>query len=159
MILLGGRVLTATGEPASAVVVRDQRIVYIGDDAGARGFAPGEAEIDLAGRLLTPAFVDAHLHAIQTGQVMLGIDLHGVPSREGMLEQVSAYAAAHPQARVLVGQGWDERAWPDPTPPTRAELDEVVGDRCAYLARVDVHSAIVSTALLDELPDVSQADG
>ena len=56
------------------------------------------------------------------------------------------YAAAHPDGPIW-GHGWDETAWPDPTPPATAELDAVVGQRPAYLARVDVHSALASTAL------------
>ena len=28
---------------------------------------------------------------------------------------------------MVIGQGWDERAWPDPRPPTRAELDRAGG--------------------------------
>ncbi len=64
-----------------------------------------------------------------------------------------------PAAQVLFGQGWDERGWPDPTPPTRAELDRAGGGAAVYLARVDVHSAVVSTALLERLPEVSAAPG
>ncbi len=54
----------------------------------------------------------------------------------------------------MLGQGWDERAWPVPRPPTRAELDEAAPGRPVYLARVDVHSAVTSTALLAVLPGV-----
>lgn len=159
MILSGARVVSALVPPATAVVVDGSRIRYVGDDAGARRSAPGAAELDLEGRLLTAAFVDAHLHAIQTGQVMLGIDLHAVPDRGALLEQVAGYAAQHPDARVIVGQGWDERCWVDPRPPTRSELDRATGGRAVYLARIDLHCAVVSTALLVELPDVSSAEG
>ena len=55
---------------------------------------------------------------------------------------------------MILGQGWDERSWPDPRPPTRAELDEAGRGRAIYLARVDVHSAVVSSGLLGALPDV-----
>ncbi len=135
------------------------QIVFVGDDQEARRFAPGQREVDLGGRLLTPAFVDAHLHSIQTGQVMTGIDLHGVQSRTEVLALVSAYARSHPDARVIVGQGWDDRGWSDPRPPTRVEVDAAAGPVAVYLARVDVHSAVVSSALLDQLPDVTGAEG
>ena len=76
MILVGGRVY-APGQPgATAVVIRGNTISYVGDDAGARQHQPGAPEVDLGGRLLTPAFVDAHLHAVQAGLVMTGLDLH-----------------------------------------------------------------------------------
>lgn len=148
------------GLDATAVVVRSGRIAYVGDDAHARALAPtGAVEIDLEGRLVTPAFVDAHLHTIQVGQVTDGLDLHGAPDRTAVLDAVAAYVQDSPGRRVVVGQGWDERGWPDPTPPTRAELDRAAPGVAVYLARVDVHSAVVSSALLDRLADVSGLPG
>jgi predicted amidohydrolase YtcJ len=60
---------------------------------------------------------------------------------------------------VILGQGWDERAWPDPRPPTGPELDRAAGGRAVYLARVDVHSAVVSTAVLEQLPGLAATEG
>jgi predicted amidohydrolase YtcJ len=163
MIMLGGRVHSPDG-PATAVVTAGSRIIFVGDDRGALDAAGqlGDADratVHLGGRLLTAAFVDAHVHLIQTGQVMAGIDLHDARSREDVLERVRVYAAGHPDAGVIVGQGWDDRAWPDPRPPTRAELDHAAGATPVYLARVDVHSAVVSSALLAELPDLTALAG
>ena len=77
----------------TAVAIHGHTIVFVGDDEGARRAAPGEPEIALEGRLVTPAFVDAHLHAVQTGLVMAGLDLHDVPSRTELLDRLAAYAA------------------------------------------------------------------
>jgi predicted amidohydrolase YtcJ len=141
------------------VVTNGSFISFVGNDEPARRAAPGETEVDLRGRLLTPAFVDAHAHLIQTGQVMAGLGLHDVRSRDDAVERVAAYARHHPDAQVIIGHGWDERAWPEPLPPTRAELDRAAGGVAVYLARVDVHSAVVSSTLLDQLPGVSEAIG
>ena len=43
------------------------------------------------------------------------------------VQRVAAYARHHPEAQVIVGHGWDERAWPEPQPPTRTELDRAAG--------------------------------
>jgi len=75
------------------------------------------------------------------------------------VQRVAAYARRHPDAHIIVGHGWDERAWPEPLPPTRTELDRAAGGVAVYLARVDVHSAVVSTTLLDQLPGVVAAIG
>jgi len=140
-------------------VVDRPSIGFVGSDEGARSAAPGHQEIDLRGRLVTPAFVDAHVHLIQTGQAMTGLGLGDATSRVDALERVAAYARRHPQVQVIVGHGWDERAWPEPQPPTRAELDRAAAGVAVYLARVDVHSAVVSSTLLDQLPAVSTAAG
>ena len=55
---------------------------------------------------------------------MAGLDLHDVGSVDELLERVRRYVDRDPGRGVVLGQGWDERSWPDPRPPTRAELDE-----------------------------------
>jgi predicted amidohydrolase YtcJ len=160
VIFVGGRVY-ASGEPGATAVVTDGHLIsFIGTDAVARRAAAlGQTEVDLHGRLITPAFVDAHVHLIQTGQAMTGLGLQDATSRDDAVERVAAYARRHPDAHVIVGHGWDERAWPEPLPPTRTELDRAAGGVAVYLARVDVHSAVVSSSLLDQLPGVSKAIG
>jgi predicted amidohydrolase YtcJ len=142
-------------------VVRDGVIAFVGPDQQAHALGGGAdaLEVDLGGRLVTPAFVDAHVHCVQVGQVADGLDLHGARNRQEVLAAVAAYARTRPGARIVVGQGWDERGWPDAVPPTRLELDRAAPGVAVYLARVDVHSAVVSSALLDRLPDVSGLPG
>jgi hypothetical protein len=108
---------------------------------------------------VTPAFVDAHVHLVQTGQKMAGIDLGGARSRDEVLGLVAAWARAHPGARVIVGQGWDEEQWAEARRPDRRELDRAGGGAAVYLARVDVHSAVVSTSLLEQLPGIEGERG
>jgi len=158
-ILCNGLVYSPAQVAATALVTIDDRIAFIGSDAAARAAASGAREVDLNGRLVTPAFVDAHLHVIQTGQLLTGIDLHHCRTRDEVLETVSSFAARHRGRRLVVGQGWDERKWPDPRPPTRHELDRAATGIAVYLARVDVHSAVVSTALQDQLPGITSAEG
>jgi predicted amidohydrolase YtcJ len=158
-LLHNGRIYSAPDLNASALVLINDRIGSVGSLAEARAFASGGPEVDLGGRLVTPTFVDAHLHVIQTGQVISGLDLHGARKREEVLQAVASYATAHPNRRVIVGQGWDERHWPDPRPPTRAELDQAAGKLAVYLARVDVHSAVISTGLQDQLSEIAGLPG
>lgn len=163
MLIYHGAHLWAPGlgapQPESAVAIRDGLIAAVGPQAMLLAEQSGAEQIDLCGRLLTPAFADAHVHSIQTGQAMAGVDLRSVRRREDVLDAVARYAAEHPDARIIVGQGWDERFWPEPLAPTRIELDRASGGRLVYLARVDVHSACVSTALIDRLPEIRSAVG
>src|SRR5688572_31689945 len=90
---------------------------------------------------------------------MAGLGLNDARSRDDAVQRVAAYARHHLDAQVIIGHGWDERSWPEPLPPTRTELDRAAGGVAVYLARVDVHSAVVSSTLLDQLPGVSEAIG
>ena len=149
---------------AEALLVADGTVTWIGADDTAAGLAANaDTVVDLDGALVAPAFVDAHAHVLETGLALDGVDLTpagGVRSLADALAAVHRAADAAPVGasdRPLLGFGWDETGWPERRPPTRAELDAAAGGRPVYLARVDVHSAVVSTAFaaaarLDGLP-------
>jgi predicted amidohydrolase YtcJ len=138
------------GRPA-ALWVKDGRIAAIGEDD-----VPADTVVDLAGAYVLPAFVDGHVHATATGLALGGLDLTGIPSLDAMLVAVRAYTQRLPRAAIVLGHGWDESRWTDRRPPTAAELDVAAGGRPVYLSRTDVHSAVVSTALLRRITPSSK---
>jgi predicted amidohydrolase YtcJ len=145
----GGHVYTAADPHATALLVDGERIAWLGADAGA---PRADAVVELDGALVTPGFVDAHVHSTDTGIVLLGLDLSGTRSAAEVLDRVAAVAADLPADAVVVGHGWDESSWSDQTPPSAAELDRAGGDRSVYLSQASVHSAVVSTVLLRQVP-------
>ena len=64
--------------------------------------------LELTGAVVTPAFVDAHVHATATGLLVDGLDLTGCPSAQALLDAVAARAAARPGALVW-GHGWQDQ--------------------------------------------------
>ncbi|MGW3155619.1 amidohydrolase [Streptomyces sp. NPDC001089] len=160
VLLRGGEVHSPADPFATAMVVERGQIAWVGSEGAADAFADGVAEVvDLEGALVTPAFTDAHVHTTATGLALTGLDLSDAPSLEAALALVRDFAAARPADRVLLGHGWDAARWPGGRPPTRAELDEAAGGRPLYLSRIDVHSAVVTTALLDLVPGVAGRPG
>ncbi|MFG2355188.1 amidohydrolase [Streptomyces sp. NPDC048521] len=160
VLLRRGEVHSPADPFATAMVVERGQVAWVGSEGAADAFADGVDEvIDLDGALVTPAFTDAHVHTTATGLALTGLDLSGAPSLEAALALVREFAAARPGDRVLLGHGWDAARWPGGRPPTRAELDEATSGRPLYLTRIDVHSAVVTTALLDLIPgDVPRED-
>ncbi|MFD0270241.1 amidohydrolase [Streptomyces sp. NPDC127106] len=156
VLLRGGEVHSPADPFATAMVVERGHIAWVGSEGAADAFAQGVDEVvDLDGALVTPAFVDAHVHATSAGLALTGLDLSGAASLADALRLVRAYAARRPGDRVLLGHGWDAARWPERRAPRRAELDEAAGGRPLYLSRIDVHSAVVTTALLDLVPAVT----
>ena len=146
-LYLGGSVHSAVDPFATALLVDGATVAWVGSDEAAAVHAEhAGAVVHLDGALLAPAFVDAHVHTTETGLLLTGIDLTGSPSLRAALDAVAATAAAAPGDPVL-GHGWDDRLWPEGRPPTRAELDRAGGGAEVYLARTDVHSAVVSSSL------------
>lgn len=128
------------------MAVRDGVVAWLGsDDVGRAQF--GDADIvDLDGAFVAPAFVDSHIHLTSTGLLSTGLDLTAATSKRHCLALVAEHVAAQP-AQPIWAHGWDDTGWPADAAPTTEELDAVVGAVPAYLARVDVHSALASTAL------------
>ncbi|MFI8449781.1 amidohydrolase [Streptomyces erythrochromogenes] len=155
VLLRGGEVHSPADPFATAMVVERGRIAWVGSEGAADAFAQGVDEVvDLGGALVTPAFTDAHVHTTSAGLALTGLDLTGARSLAAALDLVRAYAASRPADRVLLGHGWDAARWPERRAPRRGELDEAAGGRPLYLSRIDVHSAVVTTALLDLVPGV-----
>ncbi|MEU6217941.1 amidohydrolase [Streptomyces sp. NPDC047022] len=160
VLLRRGEVHSPADPFATAMVVERGQVAWVGSEGAADAFADGVDEIvDLDGALVTPAFTDAHVHTTATGLALTGLDLSGAPSLAAALALVRDFAAARPADRVLLGHGWDSARWPEGRAPRRDELDEAAGGRPLYLSRIDVHSAAVSTALLDLAPGVRDRAG
>ena len=151
-LLIGGHVYTPDTPDATALAVTDGTVVWVGQDRPGRALHPDAELVELDGALVTPGFVDCHVHATSAGLVLLGLDLSGARSAQECLALVTAHADAHPDDAVVWGHGWDDSGWTTQRPPSRAEVDACAPGRPIYLSRVDVHSALVSTALLEVAP-------
>jgi predicted amidohydrolase YtcJ len=157
-LLVHGRVHSPTHPDATAMAVRDGVVVWLGSDEVGRGQFPDAQVVDLDGGFVAPGFVDSHIHLTATGLSLTGLDLRASMSRRHCLQMIADYAAAHPGQPVW-GHGWDESSWPENAAPSTADLDAALGCRPAYLARVDVHSALASTGLRERVPGLPSATG
>jgi predicted amidohydrolase YtcJ len=129
--------------PPTTVVVDGARIVAVGDHEPSLG----DRVVDVAGGLLAPGFVDAHVHTVQGGLERTRCDLSDILTEPEYLDRIRAYAAAHPDEEWILGGGWAMAAFPGGT-PTAAALDAVVPDRPAFLPNRDHHGAWVNSAAL-----------
>jgi predicted amidohydrolase YtcJ len=143
-----------TGDPASptasALAVRGDRLVFVGDDEAAEGWIGAETRvIDGQGMHVYPGLVDAHAHFQNLGRMLANIKLQGTATLEEALERVREGMKDLPPDAWVTGRGWDQNDWPIKDYPSFADLDAVVGDRPAHLTRVDGHAAWVSSATLE----------
>ncbi|MHA7304173.1 amidohydrolase [Arthrobacter sp. TMN-49] len=141
-----GSVYSAADPLATAMLVDGDVVAWVGSEHAATSLLDSRMlEVDLAGALVAPGFVDSHVHVTETGVALDSVDLAGATSVADLLDRVAAAAAT--TGGLVLGYGWDSTGWPANRPPTAAELDRATGGREVYLARVDVHSGVVSSAL------------
>jgi predicted amidohydrolase YtcJ len=182
-----GRIYSSAAREPTAMLIEDGIIAWIGQDDVAgphrgeqhrgeqhRGEQhpgeqhPGEQQpgeqhggvvvVNLDGAFVTPAFVDAHLHATATGLALTSLDLSSTTSLAQALAAVER-AARVGRGRPILGTGWDESGWPEQRAPTAAELDRAAYGGSVYLARVDAHSAVVSSVLAAAVPGLANRPG
>lgn len=61
---------------AQALAVKDGRIVYVGDQVGAKAFTGRKTQVvDLKGRMVMPGLIDGHMHPQSGGLRMLNCNL------------------------------------------------------------------------------------
>ncbi|MEV5050311.1 amidohydrolase [Arthrobacter sp. LAR12-1-1.1] len=144
-----GSVYTAADPFATAMLVDGDTVAWVGSEQAATSIADSSMEvIDLQGALLAPGFVDSHVHVTETGIALAGLQLAGVRSATELLDALAAFSLSASSADgPVLGHGWDESTWSDPTLPTRDDIERAAGGRQVYLSRVDVHSALVSSSL------------
>lgn len=129
----------------TALAICDGKIVAIGGAELAD--LPAERGIDANGGLVTPGFVDAHIHAAFGGVETNRCDLSDCDSADEIFETIRAYADAHPDAEWILGGGY-AMAHFDGGTPTAAALDAVVADRPVYLLNSDHHGSWVNSEAL-----------
>jgi predicted amidohydrolase YtcJ len=134
--------------PPRAVLLDGSQIAWVGEPSQAPA---ADRTLDLGGAWITPAFVDAHVHATATGMAETGLDLDGAGSVAEALDRLRRHAAGTDRPTVL-GTRWDDSAWPEGRPPTAEEVTAAAPGRTVLLTRVDGHSCVVDAGTLGRLP-------
>ena len=113
------------------------------DDVGVKGRI-----VDGGGRTVLPGLIDAHGHVTDLGFAALRLDVTGTTSIADFQQRLRDYVAAHPEAKWILGFGWNQESWTEKRFPTTADLDAVVSDRPVVLERVDGHAVVANSAAL-----------
>jgi predicted amidohydrolase YtcJ len=143
----GGSIYSTDAPLATAMVVTGDRIAWIGSADDVESTAEGTDQVvELDGALVTPSFVDAHVHTSATGLGLRSAQLTEVRSLREALASIET-AARRRAGRPVYAPNWDEQSWPEHRAPTAQELDLAAYGGVVYSPRVDGHSAVISSAL------------
>ncbi len=134
---------------ADAVAVAEDRIVAVGSSAEIRKSLPGSARvIDARGGLLTPGFIDSHIHFLEGGQRLGWVQLSGANSRADFQKRVAAFAAGLCGGEWILGGDWDHEKWSGVL-PTRDWIDSVTPANPVWVTRHDGHMGLANSLALE----------
>jgi predicted amidohydrolase YtcJ len=130
---------------ATALVTEGERLVFVGDSAGARAAAGQTAVVEnLAGRTVVPGFNDNHLHLVIFGDRSYCPDLTGLNENQ-IIDVMKGFAEKVPGNSLLIGYSWD---YPSCPCPTKERLDEAFPDRPVALSQFGGHAQWVNSVTL-----------
>ncbi len=158
-ILYNGRFYTIDPQRpvATAVAIRNGRVLAVGSDDDMAGLAGVIERVDLNGRCVTPGLVDAHVHFKNFAIARQRVNMDGCQSLAEVLARVQQRLEADgPTAAWLQGWGWAQDQWVERTFPTAALLDRLTGNRPAYLTHKSGHAAWANSRAL-QLAGITEA--
>jgi predicted amidohydrolase YtcJ len=152
LIIVNARVWTGsrTRPWADAVAVRDDRLAVVGTSAEAMKLAtPTTRVIDAKGRMVTPGFLDSHVHFVDGGYDLTAVQLRDAATPADFIERIKTFAATLPPGAWMLGGTWDETRWgPSVGLPTRAWIDSVTPHTPVWIERLDGHEGLANSAAL-----------
>ncbi len=149
-IFVNGSILTQDDQlpQASQLAIRGKHILAVGDDLA--GFLGPETQtIDLNGAVVTPGFIDAHVHFLWGGETLLTIPADQARSKADFIRIVAEFARNREPGSWLRGGGWNEHIFSEVLLPQRDWLDEAAPGHPMILTRHDGHSGVASSAALN----------
>ena len=150
LIVINGKVLTMDdAQPrAEAVALNGERILAVGATAEIAAMAgAGCRVIDAGGATVLPGLIESHLHLFMGGNELGHLQLLHVQGEAALRRALTEFAAANPDAPMLMGQGCDYAIYDRAL--TRHDLDAIVPDRPVLFTAADHHTAWANTRALE----------
>ena len=130
---------------ATCLAIKGDRLVYVGGNVQAKFFVGSDTKvIDLKGKTVYPGFNESHMHIYDYTKVLLSVDIY-CKTKEEILKNVKAKAAAAEPGEWIWGMGWSELFWEDAVYPTKEDLDQVAPNNPVVLERFGGHMSWVNS--------------
>ena len=151
LVLINGKIWTVNpARPqAEAVACSGGLITAVGTTAQILPLAgKGTRVVDLHGRLALPGFNDAHVHLIDGGAHLAGVQLRDAMTEEELRERIRRFAMTLKPGRWITGGDWDHQNWTPARLPTRHLIDGATAENPVFINRLDGHMCLANTLAL-----------
>ncbi|MBC1422949.1 amidohydrolase [Listeria seeligeri] len=150
--------MTTEEQKVSAVLTMNGQIFAVGETADLEKKYQDKIDetIDLAGKIVFPGFVDAHIHLLWYGQALERLNLNQTSTKKEALLLIANRVKQLATDEWLFVEGYDENKWSDEqTLISLTELDEISQTNPILVRRIDYHSVSINSQLLEHITDFS----
>lgn len=147
---INGKLFTSNAQQpfAEAVLIEGNKIKSVGTTKNILEQSDDKTKvIDLKGKLMLPGFIDNHVHFVNGGLYLLGIDLRPANSTTEFKQILKDYAQKN-KGKWITGGYWDHEKWETKSYPTKEMIDEVVPDQPVFVSRLDGHMGVANSLAL-----------
>jgi len=159
LVLTNGKIVTVDKDDtvAEAVACKGEKIIKVGTSEEIEAYTGKHTKvIDLGGKLVTPGFVDTHVHFSSGGRRVRTVDLRYVRSIDALIEELRKRAETLPKGRWVQGYGYNESKLKEKRYPNRYDLDKASRDHPISVTRQGGHDGIRVNSLALELAGISK---
>jgi len=162
-VYLNGKIITVddANPKATAVAIKDGKIVYVGDARGAKPLmAASTQQINLQGKTMVPGFVDAHGHVVSAG--IQAASANVLPLPDGQVNSFTQLTDALvdwsktstgkefiDKTGWLVGFGFDDSQLEEQVFPTALTLAQVSPDKPVMIIHQSGHFGVFNQKALE----------
>jgi hypothetical protein len=149
LVLVNARVWTGDERQpwAEALAIDGDKIRTVGTSDEIRALAGPARAIDAGGRLVTPGFIDTHVHFLDGGFRLSSVQLRDAKTPDEFTARIEAFARTVPPGTWIRGGDWDHTLWGGEL-PRRDWIDAVTPDHPVWVNRLDGHMALANGAAL-----------
>ncbi len=149
LTVVNARVWTANpAQPwAEALAVSGGRIAAVGSSTDVRALAGSSRVIDAGGALVTPGFIDSHVHFVEGGFRLSSVQLRDAKTPDEFQARIRDFAATVAPGTWITGGDWDHELWGGEL-PRREWVDRATPNHPVWVNRLDGHMALANSAAL-----------
>jgi predicted amidohydrolase YtcJ len=150
LAVTNARIYTVEGSHsvASAIAVKDGKILAIGDDISPH-IGASTRRLDAHGATIIPGLIDSHGHMEALGQSLEILDLRSTKSEREVAEIVLKEARNRRPGEWIQGRAWDQNNWSGKQFPTAEAITAAAPDNPVYLMRVDGHACWINRKAME----------
>lgn len=131
--------LATKGDTIAAIGGRDDLAPWIGDSTQVIRIPDGQ--------LITPGFIDNHVHFVDGGYRLSSVQLKDAKTKEEFVQRIADYAKTVPPGTWIMGGDWDNEKWGGQL-PERNWIDAVTPNNPVWVNRFDGHMSLANTAAM-----------